>query len=128
MWVAFASFHKGFRKVAFLWLFQLIAFTWFLAHLYFSHMSRSFEEIALFFLMNSLLCILCSIPLVIHGARFLLILFRLRGACLSMQLATICFHSCHMSFGSEHRSTFDHGICSRPLKNLLFFKCLNCLI
>ena len=54
--------------------------------------------------------------------------FSLRGACLSMQLTNICFHSCHMSFGSGHRSIFDYGICSRSLKNLYFRKCLNCLI
>ena len=62
------------------------------------------------------------IPLEIHGARFLLILFSLRGACLSMQLTNICFHSCHMSFGSEHRSTFDPGICSRSLLRTCSFE------
>ena len=61
------------------------------------------------------------IPLEIHGAHFLLIPFSLRGACLSMQLTNICSHSCHMSFGSEHRSTFNPDISSRSLKNLFFF-------
>ena len=49
-------------------------FASFLAHLNCSDMSSSFEEIA-FLLINLLLRILCNNLLVIHGARFLLILF-----------------------------------------------------
>ena len=92
---------------------------WFPARLNCFQMSWSLEEIA-FFLIKPLLCILCKNPLVIHTARILLIIFSLRGACFFMQLTNICFHSCLMSFGSEHRSTFDHGISSRSLKILFF--------
>ena len=67
------------------------------------------------------------IPPEIHGARFLLIPFSLRGACLPMPLTNICFHACHMSFESEQRSTFDPDISSRSLKNLFFWKCLKTL-
>ena len=100
-------------------------FPWLVAHLNCSDMSWSFEEIVFFFLIKPLLCILCNNPPVIHGARFLLILFFiLRSSCLSIQLTNICFHSCHMSFGSQQRSTFDHGICSSSLESLFFLKCL----
>ena len=90
--VAFASF-QVIRKVAFLCVFNsvicLVSSTFKL------HLVIVRRNCFLFF-MKSLLCILCNNPLVIHGARFLLILFSLRGACLSMQLTNNGFHSYHL--------------------------------
>ena len=74
--------------------------------------------------MKSLLLVLHRTSPVIHGHRFLRTLFNFSGACLSTQVRNIFFHSRHMPFGSEYKSTLSHGIWLRSLKNLLLSECL----
>ena len=108
-------------------VFFFALFAWFLAHLNWSHIAGLLEEIA-FFLRKSRFRILLSNSLVIHGDRFFRILLDLSGACLSTQPRNISFHTCHISLGSEYKSTLAQGSWLRSLKNFPLLKCLNCRV
>ena len=107
---------------------SLIAFfTWFLAHLNWSHIARLLEEIA-FFLRKSRFRILLSNSLIFQEDRFFRILLDLNGACLSTQPRNISFHTRHISLVAEYKSTLAQGSWLRSLKNFPLLKCLTCRV